>query len=196
MANTFTYDLGRAVYVNLTNQCTCDCTFCVRREGEGVGPYELWLEREPSAEEVISELAKTKPQHVVFCGFGEPTMKLDVLLETAKYVKSYGGHTRIDTNGHGSLYNGRDIVPELRDCIDEVSVSLNAPDAHKYAELTQCRYGEEGWDALLTFARRAREEGIGVTLTVVDCIRAEDIAASKKIADRLGVKFRVRTYVP
>lgn len=196
MANTFTYDLGRAVYINLTNKCTCDCTFCVRREGEGVGPYELWLEREPEASDIIAELEKSHPEHVVFCGFGEPTMKLAQLVEVAAFVKSYGGHTRIDTNGHGSLYNGRDIVPELQGVIDEVSVSLNAPDADRYTELTRCRYGREGWDAMLDFAGHARDAGIGVTLSVVDLIGEDEIAACRKIAEDIGAKFRARVYVP
>lgn len=194
--NTFTYDLGRATYVNLTNECTNDCSFCVRRHGEGVGPYELWLEREPEAGEVIAELAADKPEHVVFCGFGEPTMRLDALLQVAEYVKSYGGTTRIDTNGHGSLYNGRDIVPELAGLIDEVSVSLNEPSAQSYQDLCACRYGEKGWEALLDFARRAKEAGIRVTLTVVDLIGEEKIAACRRIADDMGVDFRARCYVP
>lgn len=194
--NTFTYDLGRATYVNLTNQCTNDCSFCVRRTGEGVGPYELWLDREPEASEVIAELAAEKPDHVVFCGFGEPTMRLDTLLEVARYVKDYGGHTRIDTNGHGSLYNGRNIVPELAGLIDAVSVSLNEPSAASYQDLCACRYGEEGWSALQEFAREAKAAGIDVTLTVVDLIGQEKIDQCRQIADDMGVRFRARTYVP
>lgn len=194
--NTYTYDLGRAVYVNLTNQCTNDCSFCVRRSGAGVGPYELWLDKEPDAADVIAELEETKPDNVVFCGFGEPTMRLETLLDVARFVKGYGGHTRIDTNGHGSLYHGRDIVPELAVLIDEVSVSLNEPTAQSYQDLCACRYGEEGWDALLDFAKRARDAEIGVTLTVVDLIGEEKIEACRRIAEKLGVKFRVRCYVP
>ena len=194
--STYTYDLGRAVYVNLTNRCTNDCSFCVRRNAAGVGPYELWLDREPDAQEVIRELAETKPDHVVFCGFGEPTMRLETMLQVADYVKSYGGSTRLDTNGHGSLYNGRDIVPELTGRIDAVSVSLNEPTAQSYQDLCACRYGEEGWQALLDFAGRARDAGIAVTLTVVDLIGEDKVAACRQIADEMGVGFRARCYVP
>ena len=95
--NTFTYKIGNDTYINLTNKCTNDCEFCVRRNGKGVAGYDLWLEREPSAAEIIDELEKD-PTDVVFCGFGEPTIKIDELKEIAAYVKRYGGHTRINTN--------------------------------------------------------------------------------------------------
>ncbi|MBD5559924.1 MAG: radical SAM protein [Clostridia bacterium] len=194
--DTYTYDLGRAVYVNLTNQCTNDCSFCVRQKGTGVGPYELWLEREPEASEIISELEQTQPASVVFCGFGEPTMRLGTMLEVARYVKGYGGRTRLDTNGHGSLYNGRDIVPELAGLIDEVSISLNEASARAYQDLCASRYGERSWEALQDFARKARDAGIGVTLSVVDLIGEQKVEQCRKIAEDMGVRFRARCYVP
>ena len=47
------------LYVNLTNKCPCACTFCLRQTMDHVGKaHSLWLEREPSAEEVIAEFAK------------------------------------------------------------------------------------------------------------------------------------------
>lgn len=214
--DNYVYKLGDTNYINLTNRCTCNCTFCIRGNGDGVGGYGLWLEKEPTAQQVIDLLAKDKTD-IVFCGYGEPTMRLDTLLDIAAYAKSYGGHVRVDTNGHGSVYNGRDIVPEMAGkvpprqpgvmpffadgdawrgpLVDEVSISLNAADAETYAKLTVCDYGEKGFDAMLEFAKRCIEEGIKTTLSVVDIIDEEEIEAAGKIAQKIGADFRVRGYV-
>ena len=79
--------------------------------------------------EVIAEFEKfnmDEYEEVVFCGFGEPTERFDVLIKVAEYVKkTYGKKTRINTNGVGNLVNGRDIVPEMEGLIDTISISLN-----------------------------------------------------------------------
>ena len=152
------------------------------------------MEREPSAQEIIRLLEKDKTD-VVFCGYGEPTIKIDEHKEIAAYVKGYGGHTRINTNGHASAYHGRDIAKELVGLIDEVSISLNEADAKKYEAVVHSRYGEDGFRYMLDFARDCVRYGIKTTLSVVDVISPEDIETCRKIAEDVGAHFRVRNYI-
>ncbi|MEG2957454.1 MAG: TatD family nuclease-associated radical SAM protein, partial [Christensenellaceae bacterium] len=165
--DTYTYKIGKDTYINLTNKCTNDCDFCVRRNGQGVGGYELWLQKEPTAQQVI-ELLKQDKTDVVFCGFGEPTIKIDELKQIAQYVKDYGGRVRINTNGHASIYHGRDIAAELVGLVDEVSISLNEADAKKYDLVVHSIYGEDGFRHMIDFARACIKNGISVTFSVVD----------------------------
>lgn len=192
--DTYVYKLGELNYINLTNECTNDCIFCVRRHHDGVGGYDLRLKKEPTAQDVIRLLEQDQTD-VVFCGLGEPTVKLEELKEIARFVKSYGGHVRINTNGHASLFHGRDVAPELAGLVDKVSISLNEADAAAYAKVTNSRYGRAGFDAMLSFARSCIENGIQVTLSVVDVIGEEDIEAARQIAEDVGAAFRVRSYV-
>lgn len=195
------YEIGDSLYVNLTNRCSCACTFCLRDEGDGAhGSDTLWLEREPSAQEVLDAMAAldmSRFKEVVFCGFGEPTEALDVLLEVAPSVKErWGLPVRINTNGQGSLIAERDIVPELAETIDTLSISLNTPDANEYLALTRSRYGEEAYPAMLEFAKRAAEAGMNVTMTTVgSTIAAEEEAQCQEICDSLGVNYRIRPLV-
>lgn len=191
--NTYVYEYKGKRYINLTNKCTNDCTFCIRNHKNGVGEHELWLEREPTAGEVVALLGD-QPKDVVFCGFGEPTLKIDELKEVAKYVKGYGGHVRLNTNGHASAFHGRDIAKELAGLVDEVSISLNNSDAPKYNKVCRSSYGEDGFSHMLQFARDCVHYGIAVTFSVMDLIGEESIAESRKIADDVGAAFKVRQY--
>jgi TatD family-associated radical SAM protein len=193
-SNTYVYKLGNETYINLTNKCTNDCEFCLRNGKDGFSGYDLWLAKEPTANEVI-ELLKDKKPNVVFCGFGEPTIKIEELKQVAAFVKSYGGHVRINTNGHGNAFHKRNIAPELRGIVDEVSISLNETDAEKYAEITKSAYGADGYAYMLDFARECVKNGITVTLSVVDVIGKDEIEACRKIAQDIGARFRVRKYV-
>lgn len=196
MANeTYTYDLGNATYINLTNRCNGNCVFCVRRLQNGVGGYDLHLTHEPAAHEVIAELEEKQPQQIVFCGYGEPTICLPELTEIAKWAKERRIKTRLDTNGLGSTYHQKDIVPELASVMDEVSISLNAPNRQRYQQITRCQYGESGFEDMLRFARRCRQEGIDVTLTVVDILMPEEIQACRALAEDIPAHFRVRGYI-
>ena len=194
--DTYVYRIGDKNYVNLTNKCTNNCDFCVRRTEKGVGGYDLWLKKEPSAQEVIALLEQDPADEVVFCGYGEPTIRIDELKEIAAYVKSRGGRTRINTNGHASAWHGRDIAAELKGLIDTVSVSLNEADAHKYDAVVHSRYGENGFAYMLDFARDCVKNGIHTVLSVVDVIGKDDIETCRKIAAGIGADFRVRTYIP
>jgi TatD family-associated radical SAM protein len=191
--DTFVYEYKGSAYVNLTNKCTNNCTFCIRNHKDGVGGHKLWLTREPSAAEVIALLDR-HPEEVVFCGFGEPTVRIETLKEIAGFVKGYGGHVRLNTNGHASAIHERNIPGELSGLVDEVSISLNHSDAQKYNELCRSAYGEEGFFLMLQFARDCVRHGIAVTFSVMDLIGEEDIAVCRKIADDVGAQFKVRQY--
>ena len=152
------YKVHNNLYVNLTNKCPCACTFCLRQNMDHVGESKsLWLEREPSAEEVIAEFVKfdmSRFNEVVFCGFGEPTEAFEVLKKVAAFVKeTYHMPIRLNTNGLGNLVNGRDITSEMEGLIDTVSISLNTPNADRYHELVRSKFGDKSFDAMLDFAR-------------------------------------------
>ena len=137
--DTYAYMFGENLYINLTNRCCNDCTFCLRNDGDGVGEDNLWLSKEPKAHEVIAAVARFAPssyRDVVFCGYGEPTYALDVMREVADYVHGIGKQTRLNTNGLGNVIQGKDIVPQLKGKIDTVSVSLNDCSAEKYDEVS------------------------------------------------------------
>ena len=143
-----TYELHNSLYVNLTNRCSNACTFCVRTKHDNVnGEDDLWLEREPTLDEIKADFEKRdldKYDAVVFCGFGEPTERFDDLIAVAKWLKSKhpGLSIRINTNGQANLICGRDVTPEMEGVIDCVSISLNAENAEKYQSLCRSRFGE------------------------------------------------------
>lgn len=192
------YQYQNQLYVNLTNRCTNRCKFCIRFTPSGVDGIDLWLEHEPSYEEVVEALQKAdykRYEHIIFCGYGEPLLRADVCLQAAKFIKdTSAAHIRINTNGHGNIYNGRDITPEMEGVIDTLSISLNAKNAREYNELCICDYGEKGFDAMLDFAEKAKAHVPNVILSIVDVISPEDIEACRHIAEDIGVQFRVRTY--
>lgn len=195
------YEVGDGLYINLTNRCSCRCTFCVRNEGDAVGSADtLWLEHEPNAEEVIAQLEKTdlsRYSEAVFCGYGEPTEAFETLKEVARWIKGNSNlPVRINTNGQGSLICGRDIAPELEGIIDALSISLNAPDAQDYLALTRSRFGEEVFEGMLDFARRAKRFVPAITLTTVSTtITPEQEEECLRICEDLGVDYRIRTFV-
>ena len=194
--NTYVYTLKDAIYINLTNRCTNDCTFCLRNQHSGVGGYDLMLTKEPSAADVIAELQKYDDiSRVVFCGLGEPTTRIDVLLDVAKYLRTRGAHIRLNTNGQGSAYAGYDIAPKLSGLVDEVSISLNASTPEGYDALCRSIYGKEAYTHLRNFAKSCRKNGIAVVMSVVDVIGADEVARCRRIAEDAGASFRVRTYI-
>jgi radical SAM enzyme (TIGR04100 family) len=194
------YKVHNNLYVNLTNKCSCACTFCLRQNRDTVGESNsLWLEREPTAEEVKSEFSKwdmDKLDEVVFCGFGEPTYAVDVMTEVADFVKkTYGKKIRLNTNGQGNLINGRDIVPELKGRIDTISISLNNPDAEKYQEIVRSKFGVKAFDAMIDFAREAVKRVPQVVLSTVDTtISHEEEEECRKICENIGATYRIRPF--
>lgn len=194
---TIFYPIGESLYVNLTNKCPCRCVFCVREEHETVGNNNsLWLDHDPSMEEIKADLERfnlADYKEVVFCGFGEPMMRMDDLIETAKYIKSKKDiKTRINTNGLGDLIHEKNTAECIKDCIDSVSISLNAPDKESYCRVTRPKFGEQSFEAMLKFAEECRDCGINIAFSVVDEITPEEIEKSRELAESLGVKLRVR----
>ena len=193
------YEVGSGLYVNLTNRCTNNCEFCIRVQKDGYYG-DLWLENEPTFDDVIKELASfdlAKYTELVFCGYGEPTIQLDVLLAVAKYVRSVSDITiRINTNGHANLIHGYDVTPKFEGLIDEVSVSLNTADAKSYQELCHCEFGEDAYAALIEFAALSKRYVKKVVLSVVKTtIPDEDIEKCQMIASNAGVQLKVREYI-
>lgn len=190
------YRLRDALYLNLTNRCTNDCCFCLRRNRQGIGGQNLWLAADPTAAEVLAEVGDPQAfREVVFCGFGEPMLRLEVLKEVAATLKERypGTRIRLDTNGLANLVHGRNVVPELKGLIDVISISLNAPSAGEYERL--CRPGVKGaWVGLLDFAREALKVIPEVMLTAVD-VPGVDLEACRRLAEGLGARFRVRQLI-
>ena len=198
---TLTYEVGSGLYVNITNKCPCACTFCIRNNGDGAyGSDPLWLEHQPSAEEIIDDLKKRdleKYSEVVFCGYGEPTCELDVMLKVADYIKSVSSiKTRLNTNGLGNIINGRSIEEELSGRLDCVSVSLNAPTKEEYDAVTRPKYKDtDCFAAMFDFAKKVKKYVPEVMFTVVDVIGEEKIELSRALAEKAGIKLRVREYI-
>lgn len=198
---TITYELGNSLYVNITNRCSNSCAFCLRTKHDNVnGEDDLWLDREPTIEEIKADFAKrdlSKYDAVVFCGYGEPTERFDDMIEVARWLKAnYEVQIRVNTNGHANLICGRDVTPELQGAIDIVSISLNAPNAKAYQEICRSIYGEGAFDALKDFAKKAKPYVKDVVFSVVDkTMPPEDIEACRRIAEDCGVSFRVREYI-
>lgn len=197
---TVTYQVKNGIYVNMTNRCPCACTFCLRQNGDGVyGSDSLWLEREPTVKEVCMSIDRwdlAKYDELVFCGYGEPTERLDDLLEVARYVKSrYAIPIRINTNGLSDLINGRKTAPELAGLIDTVSVSLNATNPEDYLKLCRPRFGIGSFNAMLDFTRSCVPYVPNVVMTVVDVVTSpQEQVKSRELAKSLGASLRVRAY--
>ncbi len=198
---TITYQVKNGIYVNMTNRCPCACTFCLRQNGPGVyGSDSLWLEREPTVEEVCADLDRwslADYDEVVFCGYGEPTERLDDLLAVAAHIRATASiPIRINTNGLADLIAGEPVAQKLEGLIDTVSVSLNTPDAEEYLALVRPRFGAQSYDAMLRFTEDCTRYVPNVVMTVVGepVTSLEAQAKCGAICDRLGVRLRVRPY--
>ena len=196
MGENFVYRYGDNLYVNLTNKCCNDCTFCIRNNGDGIGDSgDLWLSREPSAQEVIDGIKKHGEfNELVFCGYGEPTYKVAEMVEVAAFAHSLGKKTRLNTNGLGNLINKRDIVPDLTGAIDEVSVSLNNDNAEDYDSVCRSAYGLYAFSAMLEFAAACVKAGIDTVMSVV-AVDGVNIDKCRSVAEKVGAKLRVREYI-
>lgn len=193
--DTYTYTIGNKIYVNLTNRCSNDCEFCVRRT-DAFKEIGLWLEHEPTAEEVINSFENLDAaEEVVFCGYGEPMYRLGVMLEVAEYVKSKGKPTRVNTNGQAALILGEGVPEKLKGKLDTVNVSLNATTAKGYQELCHSEFGEKAFYAMLDFAKECKKYVPKVVFSIVDVVGEEEIARARDIAAAVGVDLRVRRYV-
>ncbi|WP_129599137.1 TatD family nuclease-associated radical SAM protein [Methanohalophilus profundi] len=189
------YEAHGNLYLNITNQCSADCYFCIRNQGEGLYGHNLWLKKDPSKNEMIAELEKhdlKKYKEIVFTGFGEPTTRFDMLLAVTRWLKAKGAYVRLDTNGHGQLINPEtNVVDCLVDAgLDAVSVSLNAESTEVYDRICKPFY-QNAYGALLEFAEKSKEAGLYVRFSVVN-VPEIDTEKCNQIARDMGVDFRIR----
>ena len=206
MANVLVYELDGKIYINLTNKCTNDCIFCLRKDKDDVKGQTLWLDDENSGVNDVVEqyekILRQKPDNdnseVIFCGYGEPLLKLDVLKEVAKYIKEKYPQTkiRINTNGHANYVYKRDIVPELKGLIDTISVSLNGESSSEYDELSKPVF-EGAYDEVKKFIKSCSDNGFETVASVVEGYKGRHLNLNKceQIATDLGAKFRVREWI-
>lgn len=197
------YRFKNALYINLTNRCPNSCVFCIKAQfAMRFDKYDLNLcGQEPSSEEVIAalqqEMQKEPVKEIVFCGYGEPTMRLKVLLETAQKIKQLYPKIklRLNTIGLGSLVNGRDISGELAKNIDEISISLNSPEEQEWLKIVRpkAEYAAQGYQAMLAFVRACAPK-MNTIVSIVDKQNI-DIEKTKKLAQSLGAKLRVREFI-
>jgi len=186
------YEMWGNLYLNITNRCTNRCSFCLRYESDVLWGYNLKLDHEPDVQDVVDAIGDpTRYREVVFCGYGEPTLRLDVVKEVGRRVRDAGGRVRLDTNGQGSLLWNRNIVPELVDSIDAVSVSVNAESAEAYNALCSPSLGERAYDHVWAFVRESKKAGLDVRVSVVD-VPGVDVPAVRRMSEEAGVPLTVR----
>ena len=198
--DTYVYMLDGNLYVNLTNKCSNGCDFCVRNERASYFGHYLWLNHgDPTYEKVVSACNGmgdlTRFKEVVFCGFGEPTYRMDVMLPLCDYFHGKGLSTRLNTNGQGCLINKRDIVPEMKGKLDKVNISLNASNAESYQKICRSQYGENGFGAMIEFAKACKRAGIECRFSIVDVIGEIEVEACKKLAASVNVPLYIRPYI-
>lgn len=186
------YRIDNALYLNITNRCSNHCVFCIRESQKGVG-YNLWLSHEPSVAEIVSEISSPPDfREIVFCGYGEPLFRPEVVREVSLWLKANGANIiRVNTNGLADLFLKHDALPSLEGLIDVMSISLNAGDRQSYYQLTKSIYGEAAFEAVVAFAKRCCKIFPKVILSVVD-YPGVDMKKAAEIAGDLGAEFRVR----
>lgn len=191
---TLAYRLHGNLYLNLTHRCTLRCAFCPKFQGNRVVQgHDLRLTGEPTAEALIAAVGDPTPYpEIVFCGLGEPTLRLETLLTVAQALRHRGvQRLRINTDGLANLVHGRDVTPALAAVIDSLSISLTAQDAATYDRHTRPKR-PEAFSAMLDFTRAARAQGMAVTMTAIDGLDGVDITACERLATELGAGFRQR----
>ncbi|HTY38330.1 MAG TPA: TatD family hydrolase [Bacteroidota bacterium] len=188
------YKLRNSLYLNITLRCNADCIFCDRKGDAIVKGHNLKIEKEPTSEEVISAIGDPRAyDEVVFCGYGEPTIRLDVVKQVAAWTKEHGGRVRLNTDGHGNIINHRNIVPELAGLIDSVSISLNSVDPAQYGRIMRLD-GERYHTAMIEFAQECKKHLPEVVMTIVGIDEVDTASAREFVENRVGVTFRVRPY--
>ena len=196
------YTFEGHAYLNITNACPCRCEFCIRNNGDSVGDADtLWFEgHSPSLDEIkaaidVFDFSKYD-REIIFCGYGEPTCAYDNLIASAEYLKEKLPDCvlRVNTNGLSDLINKRPTADEICRHFDIISISLNAPTPEKYDALCHSAFGLDALPAIIKFAEDCSKFDVTAKFTVVDVISKEDIEECRKIAERLGVQFRVRVY--
>jgi len=191
------YPIRDSLYINVTGACTNECTFCTRFKSPYIKGHNLTLKRDPSADDIIGAVGQRRERsykEVVFCGLGEPFLRLDVIKQVARLLKERGCKVRVNTNGQANLIHGRNVVPELAGLVDSVSVSLNSSTAEKYFDLCRPKFGPWTFSSILEFIRECKKHIPEVSVTALDIDPDELEACSKLAREELGVGFRERHY--
>lgn len=198
------YFLDNKPYINMTNACTNACVFCVRNQKEDVQGAKLWLDSEVNnVNDFISQINENKNRllsadEIVFCGYGEPLIKIDEVIEISKYLKQNFPNLkiRINTNGHANAIHKKNVAPLLAPYIDLISISLNGENEDTYNKVSNPKI-ENAYEEVKRFIRACVEEKINTVTTVVDKIPnyPVDVERSEVIAKSLGAKFRVRDFI-
>lgn len=193
LACTLVYDIRHSRYLNITGRCTLRCQFCPKHNGsKQVHQYQLALDHQPSAAEIIPQLGDVSQfDEYVFCGYGEPTLNLPTLLTLAHEIKRRGGRVRVNTDGLGNLFHRRNILPELANCVDALSISLNANNQLLYQRHCQPRL-KGAWEAVNQFMAEAPHYIANVQVSAIDGLEGVDIAACQQLVERAGCQFKHR----
>ncbi|GAB6139055.1 TatD family nuclease-associated radical SAM protein [Halanaerobaculum tunisiense] len=193
---TITYQLDNKLYINLTNQCSNDCKFCIKNFKDGVGGYNLRLDKEPTAKQVIDEIGDAAEyKEIVFCGYGEPLIRLNNVIKISRYLKDNYSPIpiRINTNGQANLIHNKNVVPELAGIIDQISISLNASNAETYQQICQSKFKLDAFPGVVKFIKEAKKFIPKVIVSVVD-YSIVDVESCRELAKDIGVKFRLRHF--
>lgn len=195
---TITYEVGNGLYVNVTNRCTNACEFCVRQTADGTYG-ELWLDTEPTKEQILEDILSrdlTAYNELVFCGYGEPTVRLHDILWVCEQIKAASPISiRINTNGHANLIFGCDVTPLFEGRVDYVSVSLNTANSEDYVKVCHPDF-DNAFEGLIEFARLVKKYVSGVAFSVVrGSIPDEDLEVCDRIAKESGVPLKIREYI-
>lgn len=200
-ATSLTYEYGKNLYINMTNQCPNNCDFCLRHNSSGsLYAKNLWYKGgEPAKEDIWADLEKrdlNSYDEIVFCGYGEPACRWDDMMWLCDKLREHGSYLlRLNTNGLADLINGRSTALELDGRMDTVSVSLNAPTAEKYDALCHSKFGLKAFPAILKFTGAAVLNVPHVYMTVVSTMPTEEIEACRSVCESIGAEFRVREYI-
>ncbi len=189
------YPIRNSLYLNITNRCNNVCSFCAKLTSYTVKGHYLKLKKEPTFFDVVKAVGDdpTRYDEIVFCGFGEPLIRLELVKKAGMYFKRMGCKIRIDTDGLANLVHRRNVLPELM-FVDVISVSLNAPDSETYQKLIKTPFGDRAYPAILWFLREAKRYIPKVIATVV-ALPGLDVEACRRVAvEECGVGFRVREY--
>jgi TatD DNase family protein len=193
-APTIAYKLRNSLYLNITIRCDADCVFCDRKADAIIKGHNLGITSEPSVQQIIESIGDPlKYEEIVFCGYGEPTIRFNEIKEVSKWVKSQGGKVRLNTDGHGNIINGRNIVPELVGLVDAISISLNSTDPAQYGSMMRID-GKRFFPAMVEFAKECVRHDLDVTMTIVDIEGIDDAKAREFVEKEIGAKFKKRPF--
>ena len=152
----------------------------------------------PHPNPLLKERELIVPESVVFCGYGEPFLKKDMMKKFAQYLRENYPEIkiRVNTNGHANAIYKTNVAEEFKGLLDEASVSLNSDNSEQYNEICQPKI-ENAYDAVKDFLKSCKEVGIKTYASVVTGFDEREINVEncEKIAKELGAEFRNREFI-